>query len=156
MCVRKLLRSEKTTISSIGYDANAIKIIINEDKNSSRNVYFYLYSPWRIIKNNLIINSSGLYPYEEHYDSKEEYLKEFRKYCNSTKRLMKTKIKEIKFKKDSNDLEIKWEDGTILEKFCLESKEFAYHIYDNFNYMEYEYSYNKTKKYKYTKEEKKS
>jgi hypothetical protein len=140
--IRKFLRGGSYTLTTIHYDMNAIKIRMYENNNSEqRYIFFYLYSPWRIIKNRTIINSSGLYPVEQHYASKAKHKKAFLKYCDTTKTLARKKIIKVSIAPRSNDLTIEWGDGTTLEKYCLDPKEYDYHIYDYLNNKSYDIRY---------------
>lgn len=141
--IKCFLLGKRYSHTTINYDMNAIKIRLYEDNSDERYLFLYIYSPWRIVKENKIINSSALYPFEGNYDLKEEHDKEFLTYCNSTSSLAKRKIVEITIKKATNDLIIRWDDGTLLEKFCFEVEDYDYHIYDNLNAFAYDVCFNK-------------
>ena len=71
--INDFLRSINYTNTSIHYDMNVIKIRLHENQSDQRYIYLYLHSPWRIIRNGKISNSSTLYPFEQEYDSEAEH-----------------------------------------------------------------------------------
>ena len=60
--------------------------------------------------------------------------------------MAKYKTVNIIIKPESNDLIVKWDNGAILEKFCLSSTEDEYHIYDYLNNKTYDVCSNKIRK----------
>jgi hypothetical protein len=144
--IRTFLRSGSYTSTTIHYDMNAIKIRIHENNSEQRYILFYLYAPWRIIRNRTIINSSGLYPIEQLYASKAKHKKAFLKYCDSTRTLARKRIVKVTIAPRSNDLTIEWGDGTMLEKYCLDPKEYDYHIYDYLNNKTYDFRFDRVSK----------
>jgi hypothetical protein len=134
------IRSGECKRTTIHYDMNAIKIRLFGD--SSQQAYmFYLYSPWRIVHNDALVNSSHLYPYEEQCESKEEYLIEFSKFCETTRHLESHQIERIELTPTSNDLTVYWENGCRLEKVCMDI-DYDYHIYDRVNKLSYDLGFN--------------
>lgn len=114
--------------TNVHYDMNAIKIRLNDGANQK--VYlFYVYSPWRIVHNDVLVNSSHLYPYDEYYESREDHKRAFAEYCQRTRDLEHIRIQRIDIKPKTNDLTVEWESGHRLEKVCMADRD--YHIYGN-------------------------
>jgi len=141
--IQQFIQSESYANTSIHYDANAIKIRMHENNSDNRYIFIYIYHPWRITVNCKIINSSDLYPYESECRSKSIHKKKFDNYCNSTKLLSTEHISDVVITSGSNDLIIKWTNGTMLECFCLNTNEWSYHIYDYLNCIQYDCCYGK-------------
>ena len=139
--ILEFIESVRYSNTSINYDVNALKLRFYENNSEDRYILFYIYSPWRIIGNGEIINSSDLYPSEEFSESKEQYESEFEAFIKSTSELAKQKVTSIAINPLTHDLKIEWDDGTYLESFTLDYVNAQYHIYDTLNHIAHDVSY---------------
>jgi hypothetical protein len=134
------LRNGAYKRTTIHYDTGAIKIRLFGAADEE--VYMlYIYSPWRIVQKGSLVNSSHLYPNEYLYDSPEEHRAAFEKFCETTRSLESSPIKQVELKPTSNDLTIYWENGCLLEKICMDN-EADYHIYDKGNNVSHDLGFN--------------
>lgn len=129
--VNDFLRQGRCTATSIHYDMNSIKIRLFE-KDGRQAFMLYLYPPWRIVRDDALVNSSAEYPADHLYESREEHRAAFMIYCQSTSSLETETIHRVEAVPTTNDLTVYWESGCRLEKPCM-SREWDYHIYDRLN-----------------------
>lgn len=126
--------------TSIHYDMSAIKIRLFGEPDQEAYM-LYIYSPWRIVHNGALINSSHLYPDDYLYDSPDEHRVAFGKFCETTRSLESISIERVEITPTSNDLTIYWENGCQLEKICMDS-DADIHIYDRANNVSHDLGFN--------------
>ncbi|MFA5205148.1 MAG: hypothetical protein WC708_12175 [Lentisphaeria bacterium] len=133
-------------VNRINYDMNALKLRLVQDEQSNKVIFFYIYSNWRLSKDNKIINSSFKYPHEQYYGNKASHRRSFLKYCGSTRYLEDNAIEKIEIDNKTKDLKVFWSTGELLEAFCFESNSTSYHVYDQINGHTYDVMYGKINK----------
>jgi len=138
--INDFLDSGQYATTSIHYDMSCLKIRFQNPSNLTAYM-LYLYAPWRIVKDGTLVNSSSLYPSEKSYESKKEFRRAFKKFCESTQELQAQKATRIEISPVTNDLTLHWQDGTMLEKFCT-STDWDYHLYDKLQQETYDFCFN--------------
>ncbi len=117
------------------YSCNTINILFYDN---DKLVYSFWIDPsWRIIKNNKIISSSATCPWHEDYENEKEYNNEFHKWCSQTNYLDNLKIKKVLINKPIHDLEIHWEDSTILQVYITDDSDWNWYVSNRVKKVDY-------------------
>ena len=80
---------------------------------------------WRLIQNGSFVNSSFECPVHQDYEDEEQYTSDFEKWCKKMDYLKEQQILEFQIT-ETNDIKIKFEDGSLLETFKFDSDETWY------------------------------
>ncbi len=111
---------------SFSYSANTINILFYDNDKFAYS--FWIDPSWRIIKNNQIINSSITCPRYNDYEYEEEYTNTFYEWCAKTNYLNDLKITKVIINKPIHDLEIHWQDSTILHVYMTDNSDWNWYV----------------------------
>jgi len=80
---------------------------------------------WRLIKNGIFLNSSFDCPVYQDYEDEEKYNSDFKNWCKKLEYLKEQQILGFQVT-ETDDIRVKFEDGSLLETFKYDENETWY------------------------------
>jgi hypothetical protein len=139
----RFLQNIKYSKSFLSYAVNTVNIIFTNE-NGKRLYSFAIDPSWRITLNNKMIINSRNYPYHENYteEEREKEKNDFYEWCAKTDFMTQEKIIKIEVLK-TGDLNIRWKNEAILNKFVNNIENADYYFFDKINNKAYDIIYGK-------------